>query len=730
MFPSPSSATSAHAPASLTPFFRPRSIAVVGASATAGKLGNAVLRNLLKRGFEGTVVAVNSDGAAVEGCAGFRSLEAVPSPVDCVFLAIPAARAPAALQACAAKGVRCVVVGASGFAELGTEAGRALQRQLTQTAREAGMRLIGPNTNGLLDNRHQLSLGYNASHGQSFRSGSVSILSHSGALFDGIAKRLQGYGGGLSKFVAVGNEADVSMLELLEFLVDDPDTRVIGLVVEGMDDGARLRAVATRLHAAQKRVVVMKIGRSAEGAGAALAHSSRLAGSSRAWDALLQACGFASVRTVEALAGACALLERAPVAAAAERLLCVTTSGAGGALLADFAAERGLAMAPQWDTTDSHAARTIAALPSAAPVRHPIDMGSLGDWGLLAPTLEALEHDGYRGPAVVYAHVAPSPGMARQLRDALAARRARVDQAMAVLAPGGLGAEVEAAYGEAGIPVFHDTTTCFDSLAACLHQTAVGALPDAPASAHPAITRLLQGHAAGHVLSEEQSADVLRLAGVPMVPATAVHNLAECLQAADATGYPVVLKGMVRGVAHKHQAGLVGVGIADAAALQAEFLRQAQRARELGVDDAPYWLLQPMLRGRVELIAGVSHEPGLGHFLVFGLGGVHTELLDTASLLPLPSARATIAHAVAASRTGQLLRAMEPTGQACEDLVAALWALQELVRAQGEQIHSVDVNPLLLAGERLVAVDALVVTAGQPAATTDATPLTTPALHP
>ena len=196
-----------------------------------------------------------------------------------------------------------------------------------------------------------------------------------------------------------------------------------------------------------------------------------------------------------------------------------------------------------------------------------------------------------------------------------------------------------------------------------------------------------------------------------MVASVVVHDLVGCMAAADTLAYPLVLKAMVPGVAHKHQAGLVGVSLQDPQALQAEFLRQADRVRARYADLGTEWLLQPMLHGRLELIAGVTHEQGLGHFLVFGLGGVHAEAFDQIAMLPIPVGRPDIASCVDASYVARVLDAMEPTGNARRCLVDVLSSLQALIGRHGARIDSIDINPLLLVGDSLVAVDALLVAA-------------------
>src|SRR5688500_17116541 len=280
----------------LTALFRPKHVAVIGASRTPGKLGHSVLKNLVNGGYTGRVSAINPAGAEVEGKPGYRSLREMPERADCAFLAIPAAAIPDAVRECAEAGVRVAVLGAAGFAELGTEDGMTRQKDVAATARASGLRLVGPNTNGILSTVDRLSLGYNASHGERFTPGNVSFVSHSGALMDGIARRLYGAGGGLSKFIAAGNEADLNMLDYLEYLLEDDSTKVIGLVIEALSDGPRFLSLARK---AGKRIVALKLGRSALGAEATLAHSSRLAGSVRAYEALFREAGVASVGTVE-----------------------------------------------------------------------------------------------------------------------------------------------------------------------------------------------------------------------------------------------------------------------------------------------------------------------------------------------------------------------------------------------------------------------------------------------
>jgi acyl-CoA synthetase (NDP forming) len=579
-------------------------------------------------------------------------------------------------------------------------------------ARERGIRLLGPNTNGLLNATDHLSLGYNAEHGESFEIGPVSVISHSGALMGGFVRCLRRLGHGIGKFVPVGNEADVTMLDVLEFLIEDEATRLIGLVVEALSDGARFKALAARARAAGKPIVALKIGRSSVGIESTSAHSSRLAGNARAYDALFAACGVASVRSVEALAGGCALLggRTGRAVRGDQKLVCVSSSGAGGTLLADFAAATGISLAGDGEGEwQGDAAKTIAALPNRGRMRNPIDTGSFAKgWSQLAEIYDALEDDGLTGPTAVFAHIAPTPAMDRAMADALIARRRRTETPIAVAAPGGLNPDIEAHYIGNGIPVFHDLPTSFDTLR-CHYAT----LPRAPSSlpatlpdADRATIRESLAAAGTTILNELDSAALLRRAGVPIVASRVVRSAKEATEAASGLGHAVVLKGLAPGISHKSEHGLVMTGLATHAAGHA-FTALEKRLAALGHPNAPI-ILQPELPSQAELILGASRDRTLGHFLVAGLGGVLAETLDQVVLMPIPLGWEEIRAALASAPVGRVLARLDPSGHRLAATIVALEALQKLVLAT-DLIESIDVNPLLVGHAGCVAVDALVV---------------------
>ena len=709
--------------------FKPQTVAVIGASRTRGKHGNTPIRHLQNCGFPGEIYPVNPGGGEVEGLACYASVAATPRRIDCALLVIPAAGTVQAVRECAAAGVRNLVMAVTGFSELDTDEGRAREVEVRAIARAAGMRLVGPNTNGIFNASAKLPLGYNASHGDALTPGPVSIAAHSGALFNGIAPRLRALGAGLSKYVAVGTEADLNVLDFLEYFIEDEDTGVIGLILESVSDGARFRRLAARAHAAGKPVVALKLGRSLAGAGATIAHSTRLAGSARAYDALFEECRVASVPSVEALAGGCAVLlgrkrgAGKQAGSARERaLVCIATTGGGSSLLADYADRYAMPLAGEaGGAWGGKVAEYIAATDTAGLVRNPLDSSTLGGHDRLTPFFQAQEADGFTGPVATYTHMLPNPAMSQLIAKQIVARSERAGSPGVVIATGGLPPEVEATYRSSGVPLFYDISTAFDSLS-CHYQTLDedlgGTVTLQPAADLSAIAPLLAQPAATRFLSEWDSAAVLRRAGVPMVESRLVESLAAACDAAHGMGYPVVLKALAPGVAHKNQMGLVLPGIAGESALRAAYNRLEAALDAQGFKRAAVPLiLQPMKSAKAELIVGVSWEPPLGHFLVAGLGGVYAEALNESRLFPIPIAAAAMRKRLLDTRLGRLLAAMDAgrgkgAPSVLDGVLGSLEALQQLILAYGERIESIDVNPLLAGDSGCVAVDALIVLRG------------------
>lgn len=696
----------------LKPLLQPENVAIIGASRTPGKQGHTVLTYLRRGGFAGGIFPVNPSVDEIDGLRCFRSIGDVPARVDCALLVVPASAAVDIVRDCAQHGVRSIIVGSTGYAELDTDEGRARQAAIVNAARQAQMLVLGPNTNGIYNATDGFSFGYNVSHGEPPTPGPVSIAAHSGALFNSVLPRLRELGVGLSKYVPVGNEADLSMLDFLEYFIADPATRVIGLIVEAVTDGARFRALAAQAQAANKPIVALKLGRSPAGAGATVAHSSRLAGSARAYDAVFREYGIASVRSVEALAGACAVLLATRTRPPDTSLVCVSSTGGGASMLADFAAARDIKLAGNSDGTwGGKVAETVAAFKNIGIIRNPTDTGQFpGHQHLLNDIFLAQEADGYSGPVMVYAHCLPTLENSQLIAEMLGARQRRTGSPVVVAAPGGLPAAVVETYREHGVALFHDLATAFDALQAYFDTAQAAALPPptrddrhAPVGVQP-----LRG---ADFLSEIESAEILRSAGVPMVESWRVTSEDDACDLAAKRGFPIVIKAIAPGVAHKNKIGFVATNITDEPGLRRAYAQIKRRIQQSDVAPSDVTVIvQPMLAAKLELIVGVTWEEPFGHFLLAGLGGIYAELLDEIILLPLPMARETILRRLANSIIGKLVRHSECSA-ALAQIEDTLCALQNFALAHGNKIRSIDVNPLLVTQHGCTAVDALIVPA-------------------
>jgi acetate---CoA ligase (ADP-forming) len=707
----------------LDPLVKPDHIAIIGASKVRGKQGNTAIRNLIHWGFKGQISPVNPAGGEIEELHCYSKIAAIPDRIDCAMIVIPAGGVVEMVRQCADAGVRSVIIGASGFAELGSEAGIQRQADITDIARASGLRILGPNTNGIFNATDRVSLGYNAVHGELIQAGEISIASHSGALFSGVFKNLKRMGIGLSKFVPVGNEADLDMLDFLEYFIEDDATKVIGLIVEGLPDGTRFRELAQRAQKAQKPIVALKVGRSDVGVQATLAHSSRLAGSAAAYDALFEECGVANVRSVEALAGGCAVLTGRKLEATKgdQSLICVTTSGAGGAVAVDFAADKNILLAGdgsgEWQEPITSA---LADLNTPARLRNPIDLGSVGgDWSLLPEVFNVLENNDLNGPTLVYGHIAPNPIMDENLVSALAKRQKLTGSPVVVAVPGGYIDDIEQDYRQHAIPLFYDVATCLESLNC--HYTTLPGENASPAqdvlpneiSLPPEIGTLLEARAENSVvLSELESSDILRQLGVPIVESFIVNSIDEARNASNEVGFPVVLKAIVPNVAHKNQAGLVAANIANNKALSTAYALLVERTKNLKhVGKTNDLVVQKMVAAEIEVILGVSCEDPLGHFLILGSGGIFAELIDEVILLPIPVSAATIRSHLATSKLGRLLNEMNRDDErpVLDQIVDIALTLQRLTIKFDDKIEAIDINPVIVGSGRCLAVDAMII---------------------
>ena len=667
--------------------FHPRAVAVIGASDDTTKHGYIVLNNVRDTGFPGGVYGISRRLTEVNGIPCFPDLASAPEQIDAAFLAIPAQAAVQAVRDCARAGLKAVIVGSAGYAESLDAGGAERQAELARIAREEGIRIVGPNCNGIYNAHHPLSIGFNTSHAKKQTPGGISIFSHSGALFDAMAGRLRMLGAGLSLFASAGNEADLSVLDYMEYGIEHAPTRVIALLIDSLEDGPRFRRLALAAHAAGKHVVALKIGTSDAGAQAAVAHSSRMAGDTAAYAALLDSCGVSRVATLEGLMTACALLDR--YGRHRGGLGAMSTSGAGASLIADRAAALGMPLA----TFSEETHRQIDAQKVFSRIGNPLDLGIFGGMRKSGSVPSLLAGDPGVGAVLALVH-SMNPWQGDPYRAAMATARETSGKPLLIVTPGGLPEHERAWYETHGMDVFTDTDIVLEGLSALLTPPPDEVVAPSPAPAPDLPAR---------PLTEPESLALLDGFGVRVVPTTECSSAAEACAAAEKAGWPVVLKGVAEGVAHKSDLGLVRTNLRDTAALEAAYAA-------LGCTRV---IVQPMVPGAMEAIAGVSRSPGVGLVLLAGLGGIYAEALRDVCIWPLPVSRAAIERKLAYSSLGRVLHSPRwKHPDAAGAFVDLLVKLQDAALALGDRLEAIDINPVMLGASGAVAVDALVIPRG------------------
>ncbi|BDG71786.1 acyl-CoA synthetase [Roseomonas fluvialis] len=677
----------------------PRSVAVVGASDDVGKFGGRVIHYLLKHGFPGRILPINPNRATIRGLPAFPRASAAPEPPDVAILAVPASALEAQVADCAAAGVGACIVITGKLAEAGP-AGAALQERVLAIARGARMRLVGPNCLGIFNpvDRAMLSSSL-ALEEDDYRPGGIGMVSQSGALMGTLLSFGHHHGARFSRCVSVGNQADLALEDFLDFLVTDDATRAIALYIEGLRDPRRFRALLGGARAAGKLVFIVKAGRSEAGAAAARSHTASLAGAFAAFEAVCRAEGAVVMQDPQAMVlAADAALRLPPWPAAGLGLAPIASSGGSTVTFADMLPGHGLRLARMADATRAVLARWMPE----SHIHLPVDTGSFhegtsGDG--LAECIRAFMADPDVGAVAVPMTTQPDMAGRAALLPPLA--RAGGKPLFYVMSAGKVGDASRVAMRAADFPFFDrvsDALAVMRALDEAAAGRAVPPAPERPAGMAPAPAL------PGGALTEGEAKRLVASCGIATTRETAVQSAEEAVAAAEAIGYPVVLKGVSRAVVHKSDAGLVRLDLRDDAALRAAFAEVSSR---LG-PDAEGCVVQEMARGEAELFLGAIHDPQFGPMVLVGAGGILVEVLQDVCMAPAPvsaeQARAMIEGLRVAPVLAGLRGRPADTGAAADTLSRLSWLAAEL----GPRLVELDINPLILraAGQGAIAVDA------------------------
>lgn len=697
----------------LDPLFRPRSVAVIGATEKAGSVGRTVFWNLISSPFGGTVLPVNPNRPSVLGVKAYSSLEGIEDPVDLAVIVTPASSAPGLVAECGAKGVKGVIIISAGFREVG-EAGAELERQVLAEARAAGIRVVGPNCLGIMNPVGGLNATFAAGMAAA---GNVGFVSQSGALLTAVLDWSAREGVGFSSVVSLGSMLDVGWGDVIYYFGDDPATQSILIYMETIGD-ARAFLSAAREVALTKPIIVIKPGRTAQAAKAAASHTGSLTGSDEVLDAAFRRVGVLRVDGIADLFGVAEVLAKQP-RPRGPNLTIVTNAGGPGVLATDALVTGGGRLT---ELSEATMAAFDAVLPPTWSHNNPVDIIGDAPPDRYAKALEIAARD----PAADGMLVILTP---QAMTDPTETARELVPYAHTegkpVLAAWMGGKDVEEGAGvlsRAGIPTFDYPDTAaqmFNHLwrssvdLRALYETPV--LPEEP-------ERLLDRAAASDLLrtvrdegrtllTEVESKAVLSAYGIPITETRVARTVEEAVSAADDLGYPVVVKLHSRTITHKTDVGGVQLNLLDADAV-----RGAWRTIEAAVSEArgrehfEGVSVQPMINYTgYELILGSSLDPQFGPVLLFGMGGQLVELFRDRSLA-LPPLTSTLARRMIERTTiAGALKGIRGRRPIDVDELGQLLVRFSLLVVEQRQIKEIDINPLLASPERLIALDARVV---------------------
>lgn len=698
-------------------FFAPRRVAYIGATEDLRKFGGRCVRELIDFGYTGEIYPVNPRRGEIFGLKCYPAVGDLPQVPDHVGIVLPAASVPEALEECGRKGVPFATVFSSGFTETGTDEGRALQRRVSEVARAGGVRVMGPNCNGLVNFVDRVALSSTAViRGPRRPAGDIAVASHSGGAGQvNVMWRAQQAGMDISYQVSCGNDVDLDLLDYMAFMIEDPQTKVVLALAERISDGNKLRALAERAAELGKPIVMVKVGKSAAGSRAAGSHTGAITGADDVCGAALEQLGIQRVDDTHELYEAAMLLRRRQKVCG-RRATAVSVSGGNLVMAADLGGALGL----EWPRlTQATQDRLRSLVPGFGMATNPVDLtaAAVGREQVFAPVCRALHDDSNIDVVIPVLTFAP----AADIR-AIAAFAASASKPVPFLWTGKclddptLTHESLVAQGHA---VYRDALPALNALRTAMrhhewrckwreHQA-----PSRPRNIDVAAAERLLHAAESRPLDEAQSKALLAIYGLPITREGVAADAEEAVRLARALGGEVALKIASPDLPHKTEANAIRLGLSGDEAVRRAFddvvaSARAYRpeARIKGV------LVQEMVRGGEEFLLGVATDPVFGPILTVGFGGTYVEILNDVALR-LPPVSEQEAHDMLASLRGYALldgtRGRSPLDKAA--LVNCIVRLSWLAVDMRGKLHELDVNPLrvLPRGLGVLVVDALAI---------------------
>jgi acetyl coenzyme A synthetase (ADP forming)-like protein len=680
--------------ASLRPFFAPASLVVIGASSRTDSIGGRLFRNVVAADYIGAAYPVNRAGEPVAGVRAYTSVDELPERPDLAVVCVPGAHVLESVEAALRQGIPAICVISAGFAETGTE-GREREEQLVALVRAHGARLIGPNCLGIAVSSARL----NATFGpRALPPGTIGFSSQSGALGLALLEKAAERNLGLSAFVSIGNKADVSSNDLLEYWEVDPHTNLVLLYLESFGNPRRFGRIARRV-ARRKPILAMKSGATASGARAASSHTAAIAGSEAAVEALFHQAGVLRAETLESLIDAAALLSTQPLPRG-RRVAILTNAGGLGILAADACDAEGLELpALSADTVQA----LSKVLPAEASVANPVDM--LGSataeiYGQAMPLLLADPHV----DSVIVLFVPPVIAGAEEVAAAVvgaaeAAGTREKPVLAAILSEGGMPSALQ---GTSSIAVFPYPESAAHALGLAARRAewlrrpagSVPAVDGVDTQRGRAVVEAALKGVEERWLDPSETRALLEAYGLPLVAESVGETEDEVVKAAGELGYPVVVKTAEAG-AHKTETGGVALELGDEAEVRAALVRIGLPA-----------LVQPMVEKGAELLVGIVQDPTFGPLVAFGPGGILAELIGEAGFRIAPLTDADADELVTEGKAGRLVAGYRGAPPANADELRDLLHRLSRLGTDLPEVVELDVNPVIALPDRIVAVDA------------------------
>jgi acetyl coenzyme A synthetase (ADP forming)-like protein len=674
--------------------FAPASVAVIGASREPGKLGQAVLANIIEHGFSGAIYPINPKADEVLGHKAYPSVLQVPDPIDLAVIVIPSKYVAAALEECGQKGVKGVIVISAGFREVGGE-GMKMERELISIAEKYGMRMVGPNCLGIIDTLSPINASFAAGMP---RKGTIAFMSQSGALCTAVLDVALAEDVGFSHFVSLGNKADLDEVDFIEDWSRDPNSRVIMAYLEGISDGSHFIEVARRV-TKQTPIIAIKSGTTSAGSRAVSSHTGTLAGSERAYEAAFHQAGVLRANSIQDLFDLAIAFARQPLPLN-DRVVIVTNAGGPGIMATDACERAGIPLASLSEKT----AQTLRErLPAAASVLNPVDVlgDALADRYQLA--VELVLKDENVGSLIVILtpqYMTEIEETARVVGELARQNNKPVMTCFMGEANIGPGVKILTSYT---VPNYAVPERAVRALAAMVRQCRWQQEPPLQVERfdvdQETVRKVFAQVRAERRLTigDAEARDILRAYGISIPASELARTPEEAIEIAGRIGYPVVMKVASPDILHKTDIGGVKLNLASPDDVRDAFDLLVYRAMRF-MPEATIWgcLVQQMVKGGKEVIVGMNCDPQFGPLVMFGLGGIYVEILKDVAFRVAPFSRKEAQEMIQEIRSYNLLRGVR--GEPPSDLKATAEALLRVSQLVTDfpEIVEMDINPLMV----------------------------------